>query len=34
MNSRDRGRVANVLEFSEEFAGGLMNTDRKYCESR
>ena len=27
MNSRDRGRVANVLEFSEESAGGLMNTD-------
>ena len=27
MNSRDRGRVENVLDFSEETAGGLMNTD-------
>jgi magnesium transporter len=27
MNSRDRGRVENVLDFPEESAGGLMNTD-------
>ena len=27
MNSRDRGRVENVLDFPEETAGGLMNTD-------
>ncbi len=27
MNSRDRGRIENVLDFSEESAGGLMNTD-------
>ena len=27
MNSRDRGRVENILDFPEESAGGLMNTD-------
>tara|TARA_B100000886_G_C20404660_1_gene484170 strand:+ start:172 stop:1515 length:1344 start_codon:yes stop_codon:yes gene_type:complete len=27
MNSRDRGRIENVIDFSEESAGGLMNTD-------
>ena len=27
MNSRDRGRIENVIDFPEESAGGLMNTD-------
>ena len=27
MNSRDRGRVEKILDYPEESAGGLMNTD-------
>ncbi len=27
MNSRDRGRIENVIDFPEQSAGGLMNTD-------
>ena len=30
MNSRDRGRVEKILDYPEESAGGLMNTDVIY----